>query len=58
MYSAKEEYMAFVNLLSMKEVEDRIIFIRDHFEILVFNVEDQAQAVKMFSIIYDSGLQT
>lgn len=56
MYLAKEEFTALVNPLSMKEVEERIIFIRDRIEILVFNVEDQAQAVKMFSIINDRGL--
>ncbi|WET69727.1 DUF262 domain-containing HNH endonuclease family protein [Sphingobacterium sp.] len=56
MFSAKLLFSAFVNSLSIKEVEERIIFIRDRIEVLVFNVESQAQAVKMFSIINDRGL--
>lgn len=56
MYSAKKTYRAFVNALSPNEIEQRIIFIRDRIEVLVFNVESQAQAVKMFSIINDRGL--
>ena len=56
MYEAKNEFIALVNPLSEQEVEKRIIFIRDKIEVLVFNVENQAQAVKMFSIINDRGL--
>lgn len=56
MFSAKKLFSAFANALSPKEIEDRIIFIRDRIEVLVFNVESQAQAVKMFSIINDRGL--
>ncbi|MCW7467677.1 DUF262 domain-containing protein [Leptospira levettii] len=56
MYSAKLLFSAFVNALKPNEIEDRIIFIRDRIEVLVFNVESQAQAVKMFSIINDRGL--
>lgn len=56
MYEAKKEFDAFVNELSMQQVEDRIKFVRDKIEVLVFNVENQAQAVKMFSIINDRGL--
>lgn len=56
MLSAKKLFSAFANALSSKEIEDRIIFIRDRIEVLVFNVESQAQAVKMFSIINDRGL--
>ncbi len=56
MYEAKQEFDAFVNPLSMQQVEDRIKFVRDKIEVLVFNVENQAQAVKMFSIINDRGL--
>lgn len=56
MYSAKRLFRALANSLSIKEVEQRIIFIRDNIEVLVFNVESQAQAVKMFSIINDRGL--
>jgi uncharacterized protein with ParB-like and HNH nuclease domain len=56
MYSANKLFMAFVNALTPKEIEQRIIFIQDRIEVLVFNVESQAQAVKMFSIINDRGL--
>lgn len=56
MYSASKLFSAFANPLSQHEIEQRIIFIRDSMEVLVFNVENQAQAVKMFSIINDRGL--
>ena len=56
MYKAKAEFQAFCNALSIPEIEKRIKFIRDRIDVLVFNVEDQAQAVKMFSIINDRGL--
>lgn len=56
MFSAKKLFTAFTNALNQQEIEKRIIFIRDRIEVLVFNVESQAQAVKMFSIINDRGL--
>lgn len=56
LFSAKKLFTAFANALSQQEIEKRIIFIRDRLEVLVFNVESQAQAVKMFSIINDRGL--
>jgi len=56
MFSAKKLFMAFANALKPQEIEKRIIFIRDRLDVLVFNVESQAQAVKMFSIINDRGL--
>ncbi len=56
MFSAKKLFVALANALTEQEVEQRIIFIRDRIEVLVFNVESQAQAVKMFSIINDRGL--
>ena len=56
MYKAKQEFVALVNPLSIQQVEDRIKFIRDKIDVLVFNVDNQAQAVKMFSIINDRGL--
>lgn len=56
MFSARKLFKAFSNSLSAKEIEKRIIFIRDNIEVLVFNVDSQAQAVKMFSIINDRGL--
>ena len=56
MYSSLSLFTSFVNALSQDQIEKRIIFIRDKMEVLVFNVENQAQAVKMFSIINDRGL--
>jgi len=56
MYSAKKLYSAFANALNSNEIVNLIIFIRDRIDVLVFNVESQAQAVKMFSIINDRGL--
>lgn len=56
MFSAKKLFTAFTNALNQQEIEKRIIFIRDRIDVLVFNVESQAQAVKMFSIINDRGL--
>ncbi|MBI1342419.1 MAG: DUF262 domain-containing protein [Terrimonas sp.] len=56
MYSALKVFSALANPLSQNEVEQKIIFIRDRMDVLVFNVENQAQAVKMFSIINDRGL--
>jgi uncharacterized protein with ParB-like and HNH nuclease domain len=56
MYSAKKIFTAFTNALNSQDIEQRIIFIRDRIDVLVFNVESQAQAVKMFSIINDRGL--
>lgn len=56
MYSALKLFSAFANPLSQKEIKQKIIFIRDRMDVLVFNVESQAQAVKMFSIINDRGL--
>lgn len=56
MLSAKNLFTSFASALTPKEIEERIIFIRDRIEVLVFNVESQAQAVKMFSIINDRGL--
>lgn len=56
LYASRKEFEAFVSPLKPQEVEKRIIFIRDKIEVLVFNVNSQAQAVKMFSIINDRGL--
>ena len=56
MYHSKKEFRAFSNSLTKDEIEQRIIYIRDRLDVLVFNVESQAQAVKMFSIINDRGL--
>lgn len=56
LYQAKREFRSFVSGLTAGEIERWIKFIRDRIEVLVFNVNSQAQAVKMFSIINDRGL--
>lgn len=56
MYAAKEQFLSLAGGLTEGEITDWIIYVRDRIEVLVFNVENQAQAVKMFSIINDRGL--
>lgn len=56
LFAARNLFHSFIKPLSQSEIAARIIFIRDRIEVLVFNVENQAQAVKMFSIINDRGL--
>jgi len=56
MYSAVILFTAFTNALKSEEIKDMIIFIKDKIDVLVFNVEKEEQAVKMFSIINDRGL--
>ena len=56
MYATKEQFLSLAGGLTEEEVTDWIIYVRDRIEVLVFNVENQAQAVKMFSIINDRGL--
>lgn len=56
MYSAKEQFLSLAGGLVEDEITNWIIYVRDRIEVLVFNVENQVQAVKMFSIINDRGL--
>jgi uncharacterized protein with ParB-like and HNH nuclease domain len=56
MYAAKEQFLSLAEGLTEQEITKWIIYVRDNIEVLVFNVENQAQAVKMFSIINDRGL--
>jgi uncharacterized protein with ParB-like and HNH nuclease domain len=56
MYQGKKDFVALVSALTPEQVIEWIFFIMQKIEILVFNVSDQAQAVKMFSIINDRGL--
>lgn len=55
-YQSIEEFDSLVNGLSNDEIEEFIIYVRDRVKILIFNVEDQSQAIRMFSIINDRGL--
>ena len=56
LFSAKSRFAALVGSFQGKEIEERITFITNKIEVLVYSVENQAQAVKMFSIINDRGL--
>ncbi len=56
MYSAKGLFLSLASALTEDEITNLIIYVRDKIEVLVFNIEEQSQAVKMFSIINDRGL--
>jgi uncharacterized protein with ParB-like and HNH nuclease domain len=57
LYEAKRDFIAWTTSIdSDEEVKRYIQFIVNDLEVLVFNVENEAQAVKMFSVINDRGL--
>jgi hypothetical protein len=57
LYDAKKEFLALVSpLKTAEEIQNHISFIVNDLEVLVFNVDNDAQAVKMFSVINDRGL--
>jgi uncharacterized protein with ParB-like and HNH nuclease domain len=56
MYMTKKIFIDFSRNLNDSEIEQKIIYILERIDVLVFNVDSQAQAVKMFSIINDRGL--
>jgi hypothetical protein len=55
MYMAKKNFLAFANSLDQKQIEEKIIFIRDWLEVLVFNVASQAQTVTMIYLYSRTG---
>lgn len=55
-YNAKRDFLSLLEGKSQSEIENYINYISKEIEILIFNVTDQAQAVKMFSVINDRGL--
>jgi uncharacterized protein with ParB-like and HNH nuclease domain len=56
LYNAKEEFIAFTNpIKDQNEILNYVKFILKNIEILVFNVANEAQAVKMFSIIKEAS---
>lgn len=57
MYEAKQEFIAYAEALCATDIGNRISFIENEMEVLCFNVQDEGEAVKMFSIINDRGLQ-
>jgi uncharacterized protein with ParB-like and HNH nuclease domain len=56
LYSAKRDFKTLSENFSQEEVQKWIDYISKDIEILIFNVTDEAQAVKMFSVINDRGL--
>ncbi len=56
LYNAKREFISMLENKSEQEIETYISYVSKEIEILIFNVTDQAQAVKMFSVINDRGL--
>ena len=55
-YNAKRDFLSLIEGKSQSEIENYINYVSKEIEILIFNVTDQAQAVKMFSVINDRGL--
>lgn len=55
-YNAKRDFLSLLEGKSQSEIENYINYVSKEIEILIFNVTDQAQAVKMFSVINDRGL--
>jgi len=57
LYNAKEEFLAYTKPIKHQDdILGYVKFILKNIEVLVFNVDNEAQAVKMFSIINDRGL--
>lgn len=56
LYNAKREFVSMLDDKTEVEIENYISYVSKEIEILIFNVTDQAQAVKMFSVINDRGL--
>ncbi|MCB9285078.1 MAG: DUF262 domain-containing protein [Lewinellaceae bacterium] len=53
---AKRDYISMTKSFSNEKTTEFINYIAKKIELLIFNVEDQAQAVKMFTVINDRGL--
>lgn len=56
LYKAKREFSSMLEDKNQAEIESYISYVSKEIEILIFNVTDQSQAVKMFSVINDRGL--
>ncbi len=56
LYNAKREFLAKSKKFTQETLIQWIEYISKRIEILIFNVEDQSQAVKMFTVINDRGL--
>lgn len=55
-YHAKKDFIGLCSKFNQQDILDWINFISGNIEILIFNVSQQAEAVKMFSVINDRGL--
>ncbi len=56
LYNAKKEFLNLVNSYTESEILELINFIRNNVEVLVLVVEKQSEAIRMFEIINDRGL--
>ncbi len=56
LYAAKRDFISLVESLPQEKIAKLIDYVSKEIEILIFNVKDQAQAVKMFTVINDRGL--
>jgi hypothetical protein len=56
LYQAKKDFIGLTSDFNSNEANRWITFISTKIEILIFNVSQQAEAVKMFSVINDRGL--
>lgn len=56
LYKAKRTFKGLIHEFSQADVKAWLDYVSSKIEILIFNVDDQAQAVKMFSVINDRGL--
>ncbi len=56
LYQAKREFLSKSKNFTQAQFLKWITYISKQIEILIFNVKDQSQAVKMFTVINDRGL--
>jgi len=56
MYQCRKTYTSFASEFSATKSSTWLNFISTQLEILIFNVADESQAVKMFTVINDRGL--
>ena len=56
LHHAKKDFKGLSSKFTQKDIIQWINFISNNIEILIFNVTQQAEAVKMFSVINDRGL--
>ena len=57
LYNAKKEFLNLISSYNENEILKLINFIRNNVEVLVLVVEKQSEAIRMFEIINDRGLE-